>query len=158
MTAFGATQPSRDEHPRAAGGCNAWFWCKESAGCWEPQSGEAVGFRECILLGVAMQPQPLPPPGPPSRDEFSSFAAGYLVDEGQPASHHLKHTICILNILKMRCCCCLPPRKLHITLARHQVCAALRLGPPACSHAFLTRRDSCAQSTGICGMARARGT
>ena len=67
---------------RAANGCNAWFWCKEAAGCWEPQSGEAVGFRECILLGVAMQPQPLPPPGPPSRDEFSSFAAGYLVDEG----------------------------------------------------------------------------
>ena len=77
---------------RAADGCNAWFWCKEAAGCWEPQSGEAVGFRECILLGVAMQPQPLPPPGPPSRDEFSSFAAGYLVDEGQSPSRagHLK--------------------------------------------------------------------
>ena len=67
---------------RAAEGCNAWFWCKEAVGCWEPQSGAAVGFHECILLAVALQPQPLPPPGPPSRDEFSSFVAGYFVDEG----------------------------------------------------------------------------
>jgi len=44
-----------------------------------------------------MQPQPLPPPGPPSRDEFSSFAAGYLVAEGQAALCPLPHIVFMLS-------------------------------------------------------------
>lgn len=67
---------------RATQGCNAWFWCKEEQGCREPQMGAAVELHDCLLQEVAMLP--LPPPEAEAHLQFSSFAAGFLVNEGEP--------------------------------------------------------------------------
>ena len=69
---------------RRAEGCNAWFWCKEGAGCREPHSGAAAAQHECLLHAVAMLPLPLPPPEQwaAASHQLSSFAAGFLLNEG----------------------------------------------------------------------------
>ena len=75
---------------RAHGDCNAWFWCKERrrAGCWERQTGRVVGPQECLQISLSLAPGS--PPGgtldPDSGAEernFTSFAAGYIVDQGE---------------------------------------------------------------------------
>lgn len=69
---------------RKTAGCNAWFWCKEEGGCLEPLSEAAVQHHQCMQLDVALLPLPLPPLPPleGSALHSSSFAAGFIIDDG----------------------------------------------------------------------------
>ena len=107
-----------------------------------------------------MQPQPLPPPGPPSRDELSSFAAGYLIDEGPVVSTTLllAHQEVVGLMVRTRCCNHHLRNKfddVQLTgLWRYRRLGQMDLLPGA---AITVRLVCCAQNTGICGTARRPG-
>lgn len=69
---------------RAAGRCNAWFWCKDSGrgDCLDQQSGTWVPWHGCKLLALPVLPAPLVDPAAlvetSEASLFRSFAAGYV--------------------------------------------------------------------------------